>query len=580
MPGTVDFPWGWKTRPWGWMDDAVTFILPSKPSPNYVIPDPCIITPIKDPMWEESFDMAFELDTDPNYIKWEQNYSGKEDWWLMGWWKFDEGSGSVANDSSGNHRNGTIYGSPAWQTTGSPVGNSGYLKFDGLNDYVDVNYISQGAFMLPIYTVSMWFRVDGNSSNPADPNRDIISVTNAEANHGLLLEIRGNDVLRYLHRHPFQYSMGPNESIYTTTTYGDGLWHHAAAVRASDNSRLLYVDGQQVGSDSNVTTAFDAPVSVILGALFSAGYPNGGRFWNGAIDDVRIYNRALSATEVAALYNGSETGSWPHYEDVNSIYKFYEPEKEQIVADDWRCLRRTPVTAVVWWGSYIGYIYEACQGPMPRPVRPDKFRLMIWTDAAANDPCNSYGYSHPGEVIWQYDANKYDEVLVGYDKHPEDYPPYGTEPVFRYSVRLPNANWFRQPDYNRVFWLSVQAIYDVNMPTHDWGWTNHKHIFNDDAVAGYYDDVNEVWVWDELYDQMRASEDMSFMLFTDPALCSTCANYNCDARVNFLDFVDFADDWRWVGPAGGYSNSDLNCDGVVNFQDVGTLALQWLTYCP
>ncbi len=573
--------WGWKTRPWHWMDDAVTFQLDDDPEPgmpplniefNY-------ITPIE--AEGESYDVAFELDTDPNYIKWEQFYAGYDVWAdtsLLGWWKFDEGSGTVANDSSGNQRNGTIYGNPTWQTTGSPVGNSGYLKFDGLDDYVDVNYISRDAFLLPIYTVSAWFRVDGNSLDPGDPNRDFISVTNAGGEHGFLLEIRGNDDMRYLHRHPLSQYYGPDaENILTTATYKDGLWHHAAAVRVSDNSRLLYVDGQVVGSDSNATTVFDAPLKVTLGALFSPGYTQGGRWWNGAIDDVRIYNRALSSTEVTALYNRNETHYWPHYEDVNSMYNINEPEEERLVADDWLCLRRTPVTAISWWGSYIGYGYEACsQGPfMTLPVKPDYFQLNIWTDVAAGeDPCVSY--SHPGEIIWKYKAYDYDEVFVGYDKHPQGEP---NEPVFRYSVGLPDANWFRQPNYNEVFWLSVQAIYDVNEPRYDWGWTNHKHVFNDDAVTGYYDDSNEVWVWTELYDQTGESEDMSFILFTDPSVCIDCADYNLDGIVDLEDLGVFVSNWLWTGSC-GYNNGDLDCNGDVEFHDFAILALQWLDSCP
>jgi hypothetical protein len=154
------------------------------------------------------------------------------------------------------------------------------------------------------------------------------------------------------------------------------------------------------------------------------------------------------------------------------------------------------------------------------------------------------------------------------------------EPVFRYSVRLPEEKWFHQPDYNEVFWLSVQAIYDINMPNYDWGWTNHKHVFNDDAVRYYFNPDILQWVWDELYDQTGESEDMSFMLFTDPNVCSTCANYNCDARVNFLDYADFADAWLWTGPAGGYNNSDLNCDGSVDFYDLKIFVDQWLSSCP
>jgi hypothetical protein len=274
------------------------------------------------------------------------------------------------------------------------------------------------------------------------------------------------------------------------------------------------------------------------------------------------------------LYTGIR--HWLHYEDEKSMYDEQEPNDARLVFDDWQCLRRTPVTAIGWWGSYIGYGYEACsQGPS-MPVRPNRFKLAMWTDVpAGSDPC--YPFSHPNEVIWEYDAFEYDEVLVGYDKHPHGAP---NEPVFRYSVRLPEEEWFHQPDYNGVFWLCVQAVYDVNTPNYDWGWTNHEHVFNDNAVAYYYDDVNEVWVWTELHDQTEASEDMSFMLFTDPDECSTCANYNCDARVNFLDYADFADDWRWVGPAGGYNNSDLDCNGVVDFKDLGIFCVQWLIYCP
>jgi hypothetical protein len=214
------------------------------------------------------------------------------------------------------------------------------------------------------------------------------------------------------------------------------------------------------------------------------------------------------------------------------------------------------------------------------PIWKQTIGGIVHTVAIANYGY-SHRYSHPGEVIWQYDANKYDEVLVGYDKYPEGITgPAPHEPVFRYSVRLPDTNWFRQPAYDKVFWLSVQAIYEVNTPNYDWGWTNHKHVFNDNAVRRYIDPNSGQWVWGELFDQTGAGEDMSFMLFTDPALCSTCANYDCESLVNFVDFADFADGWRWVGPAGGYNNSDLNCDGVVDFKDLGIFCLQWLNNCP
>ncbi|MBN1392783.1 MAG: hypothetical protein JW947_08285, partial [Sedimentisphaerales bacterium] len=345
----VDNPWGWKTRPWSWMDDAVTINLPVVPAAGFMI-DPMMypVTPLIDPVWEDSMDVSFELDTDPNYIKWEQDFTG----------------------------------------------------------------------------------------------------------------IR----------------------------------------------------------------------------------------------------------------------NWPHYEDVTSIMNLIEPIDERLVADDWLCVRRTPITAIVWWGSYIGYQYKACGTSfMTLPISPDKFRLTIWTDVPAGaDP--NYVYSHPGEPIWEYVTEEYDEVLVGYDKHPEQEPPMRTEPVFRYSVRIPEEEWFSQRDFNEVFWLSVQAVYDMNQPNYPWGWTNHQHVFNDDAVQGYWD--AGIWQWRELYDQTEASEDMSFVLFTDPGACIACADYNRDGIINFFDYADFADDWLWAGTPGGFNNSDLDCDGDADWDDLKIFTDQWLTSCP
>jgi len=78
QPGPVQpNVWGWKTRPWHWMDDAVTFTIPDDFGPGYVL-DPSIVRPLE--YCGQSYDMAFELDTDPNYIKWEQAFTGIRDW--------------------------------------------------------------------------------------------------------------------------------------------------------------------------------------------------------------------------------------------------------------------------------------------------------------------------------------------------------------------------------------------------------------------------------------------------------------------------------------------------------------------
>ncbi|MHC4499356.1 MAG: DUF7901 domain-containing protein, partial [Planctomycetota bacterium] len=211
---------------------------------------------------------------------------------------------------------------------------------------------------------------------------------------------------------------------------------------------------------------------------------------------------------------------WPHYEDEESMATEDAAGNVDIlrlVADDWRCDANTPITAAVWWGSYIGYQHEACTGPPTVvPVKPDYFLLNIWTDV----PAIAGFYSHPNDIIWEYRAYDYDEVCVGYDKHPEFIPGPAREPVFRYSVRIPEPEQFCQEEPNTVYWFSVVAVYlsssEVMFP---WGWTNHEHFYNDDAVEGWFDSVIGIWIWTELFDQTGESEDMSFILFTDPNEC-------------------------------------------------------------
>jgi len=278
---------------------------------------------------------------------------------------------------------------------------------------------------------------------------------------------------------------------------------------------------------------------------------------------------------------------WPHYEDILSQAKEDDSGAINIdkkAADDWLCERRTPVTAVVWFGSYLGYRYETpCAGVIqPPPIPPNYFILTIHQDVPADAPNNEYTFSHPGRKLWQYTAYEYDEVLVGFDKYPEG-AAGPREPVYRYSVRLPEDRWFRQREVNDVYWISIMAVYkhNVDLNHQGWGWTIHEYVFGDNAVQGHWSvAAPDVWVWEEIFDQTERSADLSFILFTDPNECVDCADYNWDDIVNFYDYAIFALDWMWTGPAGGYANGDLNCNGKVEFEDLEIFCMQWLDSCP
>ena len=112
-----------------------------------------------------------------------------------------------------------------------------------------------------------------------------------------LVVIGGDGTLRYLHRYPLGTGGGTN--IYTSTTYDDGAWYHAAMVKSVDTI-ALYIYGELVDSvaDTSVFNPGDTFV-VVLGILDHERAP--GRLFPGAMDDVRIYDIALTAEDIAAL---------------------------------------------------------------------------------------------------------------------------------------------------------------------------------------------------------------------------------------------------------------------------------------
>lgn len=209
---------------------------------------------------------------------------------LVAWWKMDDGSSNTAADSSGNGLGGTLVGNPTWMA--GTVG--GALKFDGDGDYVDIGKDAKFNIASQI-TVAAWIKVDafdrewqtiiskGDSSWRLQRNWD--KGTLEFGCTGLV--VPGN---RW-------------GGIYGKTDVNDGQWHHAAGVY--DGQKLsLYVDGSlDVSVDVKGSVSInDYPV--LIGE--NAEKPQ--RFWNGLIDDVRVYNYGLNAGEVAEIFKASLQG--------------------------------------------------------------------------------------------------------------------------------------------------------------------------------------------------------------------------------------------------------------------------------
>ena len=120
----------------------------------------------------------------------------------------------------------------------------------------------------------------------------------------------------------------------------------------------------------------------------------------------------------------------------------------------------------------------------------------------------------------------------------------GREPVFRYSLRLPKEHWFHQRKEEAVYWLSIVAVYKDSIPEKNrWGWTNHRHVYNDDAVVGASD-----------FNAMR----VSFGLSLGQPLYNPHVDRNADDVIGGLDFDLLRNTFfQSPGPSG------LACAGTV-----------------
>ncbi|MEM6795016.1 MAG: PQQ-dependent sugar dehydrogenase [Acidobacteriota bacterium] len=210
---------------------------------------------------------------------------------LIGRWSFEEGTGEIALDSSSGALNGGLLG-PLWVTE-TADGSAAALDFDGVDDRVRLGTFDLGGEAL---TFSLWFRaddfgqMDGRFLSKARGVQD-------EDHVFMLSTIRSGGESRLR----FRLKAGGS----TTTLIADsgalasGVWTHAAAVWDGQDMRL-YKDGVLVGSTPKTgAVATDPTVPVAIG-----DQPQGGRPFDGVIDEVRLYSRALSPAELDVLITG------------------------------------------------------------------------------------------------------------------------------------------------------------------------------------------------------------------------------------------------------------------------------------
>lgn len=215
---------------------------------------------------------------------------------LEGYWKFDDGTGITASDSSGKGNDGTISGAK-WKTGKT----GGGLYFNGTDNYVSVPVINRDQI-----SISAWFRKNINDTSNADA---IFGALNGNSD----VQLREGFDLRFPKWNPdlIQFLLvtedvsGNRIQKKTQLDLGNsvGIWFHAVGTyNKNTGDQKLYIDGQLVDTQNHPAGNTIVPLTSYPDMRIGYSRVNNGYF-KGKIDEVQLYNRALSNNEIDGLYS-------------------------------------------------------------------------------------------------------------------------------------------------------------------------------------------------------------------------------------------------------------------------------------
>jgi methyl coenzyme M reductase beta subunit len=420
----------------------------------------------------------------------------------VGHWKLNDNDANTrVLDASGNGNNGTAQqNTSVLHTTGKL---DGALAFDGATDYINLgSVVGTGA-----YTKVAWVKRDAG-----DYYNSILSSDNS------------SHVLWAPYDQSFKLSAGHNASGYLvqdTASLNPDLWYCVAVTynpAVHSGLMVLYKDGVQVDSATSVAAQAASTATCV-------GRYGAGSYFKGAVDNVMVFDRALTAQEIAILYNG---GSGTETIPSDHFYAAYLANGWQFdVSEDFQVKIDVHYSALSSNDGWMGITIE-------KAGDPDNY-VSLSAGTAANQPYFFYEKLVDGSPVTAQQARASNDgaLYVSYDS--------ALDQLYVSSTGYGSANaWQTVSGLLQGQWASESLALYIG------GGSDRSLILPGQA---YLDNL--------VIDQAA--------LLNWPIL----ADLNGDGFIDFLDVKEFADNWLLsTGP-------DLNDDGIVDFFDFTLFNQGW-----
>ena len=484
---------------------------------------------------------------------------------LAGYWDFNENSGSTISDGSTNSNSGNLVNGPQW-TTGR-FGTA--INFDGTSKSVDISD-DESLDITGEITLEAWI----NSLSTGGYHAIVHKRADEVANYHMGLW-QGNNVYFRFYNNGTEYHHETTSSPITT-----GNWHHVAVTfNEANNTVKIYVDGEQEYIDSSETGTMqtnDLPVQI--GYISDSLYA-----FNGSIDEVKIWNRALSQNEILASYNSTLNGLTNQFNNLsNSSYDYYayttdtagnsaqtEMRTITIAAD----ISEPPVFDPIGNKSVNeGQLLQFTISATDPEVDPLTYSASNLPSGASFDPSNQTfswtpDYSQQGSY-----TSVHFEVSDGTSSDSEDITiavngsnqapilsPIGDKSVAP-GEQLQFTISATDPDGDNLIYAALNlpsgASFDAQTQTFTWTPSN----------VGSYNNVHFEISDGELTD----SEDITITV-SDQA---GDWDVNQDGDVNVLDLVLIGQHWSETGSP-GWIPEDVNQDGTIDVLDNIMIGQHW-----